>query len=372
MNNENASIPSKALFTPGPVAIDEHILALGATQLPYHRTGDFSRFMREILEGLRNVFQTRSQVTVITGSGTASMEAAVLNFLDRTDRVLIVNGGTFGQRWCDLCRVHSVSFEEYELKPGDDIDSNRLAEILSQSRFTALLINAHETSTGHLYDIESIGKIASRFDLLYVVDAISTICADRFAMDDWHVDVAILSSQKALALPPGLSFIAMSPRALSRLSTITPRTLYLNIRDCLRDQERGQLPYTPAIGLFVQLHQRLLDIRRITLPEVIHQHERKAVAFRKAISDLPFRVLPDRQSNALTALLCEGTDARNIVEQLRMEFDIEVTPSGGELKDKLIRVAHMGNQDETDRMRLISALREITLVGSLVHERNAQ
>ena len=132
------------------------------------------------------------------------MEATVLNFLDTSDRALIVNGGTFGQRWCDLCDTHSIAYDEIVVPIGTDLDLSDLAGQLSDNRYSALLINAHETSIGHLYDIEAIGQLAHRHDVFFIVDAISSICADQFAMDRWHVDVAILSSQKALALPPGL------------------------------------------------------------------------------------------------------------------------------------------------------------------------
>ena len=354
-------LKSRKLFTPGPVPIEAHILAKGAEQPPYNRTQDFSKFTHEILQGLGDVFQTTGPVAVLTGSGTAAMEAAVLNFLDASDKVLIINGGTFGQRWCDLCRVHAISHVELKLNAGEDVDLDRLSQTLSREKFTALLINAHETSTGQLYDIEAIGRITREFDLLYIVDAISTICADPFLMDDWHVDVTILSSQKALALPPGLSFIAMSERARSRMTKITPKSLYFNLADYLDNQQRGQLPYTPAIGILMQLHQRLMDIRTVTLSAVIDQHKQRACYFRQTIADLGFNILPARQSNAVTTLLCEKNDAFDIVCSLRDLYDIEAAPSGGDLKHKIFRISHMGAQNDADVDALISALKALTV-----------
>lgn len=353
--------PARKLFTPGPVPIEAHILAKGAEQPPYNRTQDFSKFTKEILQGLGYVFQTNGPIALLTGSGTAAMEAAVLNFLDSSDRALVINGGTFGQRWCDLCRVHCVPYTELKLNEGDDIDLDRLSQTLSRQKFTALLINAHETSTGQLYDIEAIGRITREFDLLFIVDAISTICADPFLMDDWHADVTVLSSQKALALPPGLSFVAMSERARSRLGEITPKSLYFDLTDYLKNQERGQAPYTPAIGLFLQLHQRLLDIKQQTLPEIIGGHQQRACFFRKSIASLPFDAFPSRQSSAVTSILCKEHDAFEIVQRLRFEYDMETAPSGGVLKHKIFRVSHMGAQSDADVNALISALTELTL-----------
>jgi aspartate aminotransferase-like enzyme len=353
-------LKARKLFTPGPVPIEKHILGMGAVQPPYNRTTDFSAYTQEILQGLGHVFQTSSSVAILTGSGTAAMEAAVLNFLDVSDKVLIINGGTFGQRWCDLCDVHSISYTEFKLNAGEDVDLNRLSEALSSEKFTSLLINAHETSTGQLYDIQSIGCVVRKFDLLYIVDAISTICADPFFMDDWGVDVTILSSQKALALPPGLSFVAMSDRAQSRLKEIVPKSLYFNLQDYLNNQARGQLPYTPAIGILMQLSQRLFDIKERTLPTIISQHKQRAYYFRKSIADMQLNVLPARQSNAITTVLCKKNDAFDIVQSLSQQYGIEVAPSGGELKHKIFRISHMGAQNDSDVDDLIRALTELT------------
>jgi aspartate aminotransferase-like enzyme len=272
-----------------------------------------------------------------------------------------VNGGTFGQRWCDLCRIHSIPFSEIKLDAGADLDLDQLEKTIRQEEFSAFLINAHETSTGQLYDIQAIGHIIRDACLLYIVDAISTICADPFQMDDWNVDIAILSSQKALALPPGLSFVAMSTNALARLRESNPKTLYMNLREYLHNQERGQLPYTPAIGLLLQLHQRLIDIQQSSLSDVILQHHERASDFRRAIVDLPLRILPERQSNAMTALLCDDMDAQQVVRDLRTHYAIEVAPSGGALQHKLIRISHMGNQDSSDIDFIASSLAEIVV-----------
>lgn len=351
----------KILFTPGPVPIEAHILAIGAQQPPYNRTNDFSNLTKEILLGLGYVFQTKGPTAILTGSGTAAMEAAILNFLDETDRVLVVNGGTFGQRWCDLCQVHSIKHLELKLNPGEDVDVDLLTQILTKEKFTALLINAHETSTGQLYDIQAIGRLTQDFGLLYIVDAISTICADPYLMDHWHVDVTILSSQKAMALPPGLSFVAMSDKAQLRLKEIQPKSLYFNLQDYLDNQQRGQLPYTPAIGLFMQLHQRLADIQKCTIDGVIDQHKQRACYFRKSIASINLKVLPNRQSNAVTAILCKTSDAFEIVQHLRDYYSIEATPSGGALRNKIFRISHMGAQKDADVDVLIGALTKIMM-----------
>jgi len=355
---------TRKLFTPGPVPIDSHILELGCQQLAYNRTPEFSALTQETLAGLNYVFQTKGKTAILTNSGTGAMEAAVLNFLDHSDRVLIINGGTFGQRWCDLCSLHSIDFSEIKVDAGQDVDVDHLSEMVAQKKFTALLINAHETATGQLYDIELIGKIARQYGLMFIVDAISSVCADRFSMDDWHVDVALLSSQKALALPPGLSFVAMSERAQTRLQSSNPKSLYFNLSDYLVNQERGQLPYTPAIGLLTQLHQRLQDIKQATIPAIIKQHADMASQFRCSLGDLGLRVFASRSSNALTSVACKNDNALEIVQALREQYNIEVAPSGGALKDKIFRVSHMGAIKTTDVDILVQALKQITRLNS--------
>jgi len=336
--------------------MDKHILDIGAKQLPYNRTEEFSQLTHEILTSLKYVFQTNGEVALLTGSGTLAMEAAVLNFLTPSDRVIVVNGGTFGQRWCDLCRIHGIPFREIKLEAGTDLDLDLLRESCAEEKYSAFLINAHETSTGQLYDVQAIGKVVGDLGLLYIVDAISTVCADLFLMDDWHVDVAILSSQKALALPPGLSFVAMGELALARLAETVPKSLYLNLQAYLKDQKRGQVPYTPAIGLLLQLHQRLLDIQQQSLPGTIANHADRASTFRNRIDDLPFSILPSRQSNAMTALICEDMNAVEVVRHLQTHHAADIAPSGGALRHKLIRISHMGVQNDADTDFIVEAL----------------
>ena len=354
------NLEKACIFAPGPVPVAQHILAIGHEQPPYNRTADFSKLTLSILCGLQYVFQTQGSIALLTSSGTAAMEASVMNFLNTEDRALVINGGVFGQRWCDLCDIHSIPYEELKVPLGEDIDLSVLDDILSSNRYTAALVNAHETSTGHLYDVEAIGEIVSRYGVFFIVDAICAICADEFLMDDWHVDAAILSSQKALALPPGLSFVAMNDRALERLAINDPRSMYFNLEDYLVNQERGQSPYTPAVGIMMQLHRRLLDIQDQTLSSLVNTHKQRAEYFRHSLEDLCLSVLPERPSNSLTALSCDSFAATDIVETLRRRYNIVVAPNGGGLSSRVFRVSHMGAQNDADVDHLIEALKAIT------------
>jgi len=353
---------SDRIFTPGPTPVPKHILELAAQQPPYNRTQAFSDLTFELLSGLKQLFQTSGDVVVLTSSGTGAMEASILGFLNHTDNALIINGGTFGQRWVDLCVLHKIPFEEIHLEFGKVISAEQIEEKLKESSCNVLLMTAHETATGVLHDVAEIGRIAHKNDCFFVVDAISSICADTFLMDKWFVDVAVLSSQKALALPPGLSFIALNQKAKDRLKKNRVKSYYFDLVNQLKDQERGQMPFTPAISLFVMLRQRLADILKASLDTVISEHASLARYFRSRLIELPFSILPKRSSNAMTALQCDNSlDATDLVHVLQTQYKIFVAPSGGQLRSTVFRVSHMGEQSRQDIDYLIQHLRKVVI-----------
>ncbi|MCH7762883.1 MAG: alanine--glyoxylate aminotransferase family protein [Candidatus Marinimicrobia bacterium] len=359
LKSAQTGIDKIRLFTPGPVPMSARTLAIGASQLPYNRTEQFSQITFEIIEGLKYIFGTQRDVVIFAASGTGAMEAVFFNFLDQGDKVLIVNGGTFGQRWVDLCTHHKIPFEQISLKPGQPISLDDLDHKLSSQEYSTLLINAHETSTGILYNTKAIGKLTRKYGVFFIVDAISTICADIFMMDEWHVDVSLLSSQKALALPPGLSFLALNKKAKSRLKTKTCQSYYFDIKTYLENQGRGQMPFTPVIGHFMMLHERLREIRLQGIDFFVSHHSKLAEYFRKGLKSLPFTFVPNNPSNALTAIRCpEDIDAFDLVTRLAADFNCFVAPNGGDLKHKVFRVSHLGEQNKTDIDFLINALED--------------
>ncbi len=348
------------LFTPGPVTMSTRMLAIGASQLPYNRTEQFSQITFEIIKDLKYIFGTRGNVVIFTASGTGAMEAVIFNFLDKSDKVLIVNGGTFGQRWVDICIQHAIPFEQINLNPGQPISLKDLDHKLSSQEYSTLLINAHETSTGMIYDTKAIGELTQKYGVFFVVDAISTICADIFMMDEWHVDVSLLSSQKALALPPGLSFLALNKKARLRLETKTCQSYYFDIKVYLANQSRGQMPFTPVIGHYMMLHERLREIRLRGIDFFVSRHSTLAEYFRKGMKRLPFNFFSTNPSNALTAMSCpKDIDAFDLVKRLADDYNCFVAPNGGNLKHKVFRVSHLGEQNETDIDFLINALEDI-------------
>ena len=245
-------------FTVGPVQLNQRILEIGGEQVPYFRTPEFSDIMFEN-ERLMLKFAKApagSKAVFITGSGTASMEAVVINTLTNKDKALVVNGGSFGARFVELLKIHEIPHVEIKLGHGKAL-TNEMLTPFENAGFTAFLVNGHETSTGVKYDLEMIHKFCKRNDIFLIVDAISLFLADEFDMKKFEVGCMITGSQKALACAPGVSIIVLSPLALKRIEAIDPKCMYLNIRSALLNAERGQTPFTPAVGILRQIHERL-------------------------------------------------------------------------------------------------------------------
>ena len=354
-------------FTVGPVQSAECVKEIGAVDVPYFRTSEFSNTMFEN-ETLIKEFSgapENSRVVFLTGSGTASMEAAVMNCFTPDDLVMVVNGGSFGQRFVDLCELHSVPYIEVKLPLGTAVTREQLEQCYQQG-VTGLLINMHETSTGVLYDMNMVGEFCKSKNIFLVVDAISAFLADEFNMQAVGADVMITGSQKALACPPGISLIVLSPRAVDRVNYAHVKSMYFDLRNALKDGERGQTPFTPAVGTLLQIHARLKEIEAAggVDAEIARVHA-LATDFRERIKELPFEIVSQSLPNAVTPLHPLKASAYDIFLELKDEYGIWVCPNGGELADKVFRVGHIGNLTIEDNTQLICVLKDMKDKGLL-------
>ena len=353
-------------FTVGPVQTYPGVLEIGAQQVPYFRTQEFSEIMLEN-ERLMKKFTFAgddAKVVFITGSGTAGMEAAVINSFCEKDKVLVVNGGSFGQRFVDLCSMHGIPFTEIKLAFGEVVTEEQL-NLYDGKGYTGFLVNLHETSTGVKYDIELISRFCKKNDLFLMVDSISSFLCDSFHMKDLGVDMMITGSQKALACPPGVSVLVLSDKAVKRVQTIPTKVMYLDLKNALKNAERGQTPFTPAVGTLLQINERLKEIDKIGIDAEIDRVRTLAQDFRNRIKDLPLRIVSSHMSNAVTPLSpCNG-DADTIFNVLKDEYGIWICPNGGELKHKVFRVGHIGNLSVADNTTLINALKDLQRRGIL-------
>ena len=348
-------------FTVGPVQSSDVVRSIGGEQVPYFRTSEFSEIMFEN-EALMKKFakaEEDARVVFITGSGTASMEAVTVNTLTEQDKVLIVNGGSFGQRFVQLCDIYKIPHTEIKLDVGKALTEEDLKEYENQG-YTAFMVNVHETSTGVHYDIQMISEFCKRNRLFLIVDAISSFLADEFDMKALGVDVMITGSQKALACPPGISIIVLSGRAVERVELNEPGCMYLDLKSALKNGERGQTPFTPAVGILRQIHARLKEIDEAGGVETeIKKIGSLAEDFREKIKELPFEIVSESMSNAVTPLHPLTASANDIFLTLKDEYGIWVCPNGGELKDAIFRVGHIGSLTTEDNDKLIDALKDM-------------
>lgn len=348
-------------FTVGPVQSSDAVREIGSHQVPYFRTSEFSDVMFEN-EALIKKFAKApegSRVVFITGSGSASMEASIMNTLSASDKVLVVNGGSFGHRFVELLQLHQVPFEEIALEAGTPLAKSHL-EPFEGKGFTAFVVNMHETSTGVLYDMKMIGDFCRRNNLFLLVDCISSFLADPFDMETLGADIMITGSQKALACPPGISVMVLSPRALDRVSKTKCVCQYLDLQIALRNAERGQTPWTPAVGTLLQINARLKEIESNGGANAeISRTAHLAQYFRDRIKDLPFKNFSGSPSNAVTALCPTTASANDIFLKLKDEYGIWICPNGGDLKDRVFRVGHIGCLTEKDFDCLIEAFADL-------------
>lgn len=348
-------------FAVGPVMTWDEILNIGGQQVPYFRTEEFSNVMKEnekmMLDFAGSPEDSRS--VFLTGSGTMAMEAAVVNTLTSGDKALIVNGGSFGQRFVEICKAHKIPYDEIKLSIGEALTSDKLEQHDALS-YTAFLVNMHETSTGVLYDMNTIHNFCHKGGLFLIVDAISAFLADPLDMQNMGINMLISSSQKALACAPGISMLTMDSVALDRIQKSKFMSIYMDIRDALLNADRGQTPFTPAVGTLLQINKRLNMIKENGgVSEEIKRTRKLAEYFRNQINNLPLEIVPQSVSNAVTCLHPINMSARNIVDELKNEYNIWVCPNGGEKADYMFRVGHIGNITFDDIDVLVEALNKI-------------
>ena len=226
--------------------------------------------------------------------------------------------------------------------------------------YTAFVVNLHETSTGVHYDIDMISDFCKRNGMFLLVDSISSFLADEFNMEKLGVDVMLTGSQKALACPPGVSVIVLSPKAIARIENNNPKCMYFDLKDALKNGERGQTPFTPAVGILRQINARLKEIDA----EGGVSEENKKIAelaadFREKIKGLPFEIVSEAMSNAVTPLHPTTANAYDIFLTLKDEYGIWVCPNGGDMKDTIFRVGHIGALTKEDNTTLVNAFRDL-------------
>ncbi len=348
-------------FTVGPVMSSESVCNVGSEQVPYFRTPEFSTLMLEN-ERLMLEFAKApkgSRAVFMTNSSTGSMEASVMNCFTEKDKVLVINGGSFGERFVKLCEIHDIPHEIISLKHGQKLTEEKLYEYGGKG-FTGLLVNVDETSTGVLYDVSMLGEFCKKNSLFFVTDCVSSFLADPYNMSECGADVMITGSQKVLACPPGVSIIILAPRAVDRVNNAKVKSMYFDLADCLKNMERGQTPFTPAVGILRQINTRLKEIEALGGSEAeIARVAAQAKDFRLRVSELPVEFVSESPANGVTPLHPINGNAYEIFTKLKDEYGIWICPNGGDMKETIFRVGHIGALTIEDNTILLNALKDL-------------
>ena len=356
----------KQLFSPGPTPVPERVLLAMAGPVMHHRDPGYEVLFQEVREGLKYVFQTKQEVLVLASSGTGAMEAAVCNTLSRGDEVLVVRGGKFGERWGEICEAYGVNVTPLDVTWGQAVDPGLIKKALdAKPAIKAVLVQASETSTGVMHPIKEIADVVkNRAGTILIVDAISALGVSDLPMDQWGIDVLVSGSQKALMLPPGLAFIALSAKAWGFAEKSNLPKFYFNLKEELAVAQKNQSQFTPAISLVVGLREALKMLKEEGLENVFKRHEMLARATREAVKALGLELLaPTAPSNALTAIKApEGIDGKKLKKNFEDQFGLIIAGGQSQLKGKIIRIAHIGYFQSLDIIQAISTL-ELVLKG---------
>ncbi|MBI5143692.1 MAG: alanine--glyoxylate aminotransferase family protein [Candidatus Omnitrophica bacterium] len=346
------------LMTPGPTPVPEEIRLEMAKPIIHHRTKEYQAIFKEATEGLKSIFKTSNDILTFTSSGTGAMEASIVNVLSPGDKIIVVRGGKFGERFGEIAKAYGVEAIPIDIEWGQAPRPEVIKETLkvhpdARGVYTTLC----ETSTATVYDIKSIGNIVKDTDALFVVDVISGLGADDFENDGWGVDMAVGGSQKGLMIPPGLAFLSVSQKAWKVVESSKLPKFYFNLKKYKKAYLDTDTPFTSAITLVIALKKAVELINKKGIDNVIAEHKRLALATREAIKAMGLGLFSRSPSYALTGVNAPpGINADEIIKLLKTEFGVTFAGGQGELKGKIFRIAHMGGIDEEHTLESIKAL----------------
>jgi aspartate aminotransferase-like enzyme len=361
------------LRIPGPTPCPPETLAELSKQMINHRGPEFADMQARIMERLKLFFRTENEVYIFTTSGTGAMEAAIVNTLSEGDRVLSVSIGEFGDRFGDIADAFGADVKRLNFEPGTAADPAAVAAAL-EPEIKALLVTHNETSTGVTNDIATISKAvrAVNPEILVIVDAISSLGCLPFATDAWGVDVATTASQKGFMIPPGLAFVALSPRAWAAYETSNMRKYYFDIGKSKKYTEIGQTPFTPAVSLYYGLDLALEMMYQEGLEQTNARHHAVAEYTRNKARALGLQILaegPQASDSVTSVVVPAGIDAKQLLSILNKEYDTVLAAGQGKLAGKIFRVGHMGIVDTKDIDAAFEALE--TVLGQLGYKKPA-
>ncbi len=346
------------LFTPGPVPVAPKILLTQAQPMTHHRLPEFSDILREIRENLKYLFQTTNEVYFFASSGTGAMESAIVNLFSPGDKVIVVEAGKFGERWRELARTYGLEPIVIKLEWGKAVKPEMVETALKNNPdVKGILIQACETSTGVKHPVKEIAELTRERECVIVIDAITALGVYPLPMDEWGLDVVITGSQKALSLPPGLSFISFSKKAQMFVERSKLPKYYFDLTREKKAYQKDTTAFTPAVSLLLALREMLRRIREIGLARLFEHHRVLSEACRAGVVALGLELFPEVPSESLTVVKAPvGLEVGKFLQLLRDRWGVVFAGGQDQLKGKIIRITHMGDQSPFDLLIAMSAL----------------
>lgn len=349
----------KRLMTPGPTQVPEEALLEMAKQVTHHRTSEFKKTFEKVLAGLKVVFQTSGDVIVLTSSGSGAMEAAMVNTVPRGGKAIVLDAGRFAQRWAEIGKAFGIEVIRHQVPWGEAVPPSDVEALLAKHPdAVAVFGTLMESSTGVAHDVEAIAEVVRNSKALYVVDGISGAGVVECRTDDWGIDILVVGSQKALMLPPGLAFLAVSERAWKQIETVKPQAFYFDLLQHRKKiQEGPDTPWTPAHTLIGALAKNLDLILAEGMESVWKRARTLGRATRAGIEAIGLKVFAQRPAEGLTSVyLPDDVDGSAFLKRLESRFGIKVAGGQAQLKGKIFRIAHMGIIDELDILSTLGAI----------------
>ena len=344
------------LMLPGPTTVHPRVLNAMSQAVVNHRSAKYGEILTETSELMADVFQTKNQAYLLTGSGTAAMEAAVSNVLNPGEKVLNVVGGKFGERFMKIAKAHGIDAKELAVEWGTAVTPEAVKEALDADEdIEAVTVVHNETSTGVAAPIEAIGKVMKDYDALYIVDTVSSLGGDEVKVDDFGIDVCVTGSQKCLAAPPGMAAITLSDDAWSKVENVTPNGFYLDMKAYKKsgDKNPPETPYTPSVSLTYAMNEALKMIKEEGLDNRVARHHKAAQASVDAVKALGLEL----SSATVTAVkMPEGITDSEFRGTTRDKYGVELAGGQDHLKGNIFRIGHMGNISYKELLQTFGAI----------------
>lgn len=365
-----------SLMIPGPTPVPERVLLAMGRHPIGHRSADFQKIVKRTTQQLQWLHQTTGDVLVITGSGTAAMEAGIINVLSKGDTVLCGDNGKFGERWVKLAKAYGLIVQVVQAEWGQPLDPEAFRSALeadTAKAIKAVILTHSETSTGVINDLQTIAShVKAHGTALCIADCVTSLGACNVPMEEWGIDVIGSGSQKGYMMPPGLAFVAMSDRAWEACKHSDLPKFYLDLAKYRKSADADSNPFTPAINLYFALEAALEMMQAEGLEKIFARHARHRAAAQAGMQaiGLPLYAAAGYGSPAITAVAPEGIDAEALRKAVKEKFDILLAGGQDHLKGKVFRIGHLGFVCDRDVLTAVAAI-EATLQDLGLHKGTA-